>query len=75
MRLTVAMSSGEKYLAFRIMRRAVPEKYEARSEAGASQRSLAKEYGVSKSAIAAIMQGELYGWCTDEKRRNDFGRM
>lgn len=43
--------------------------------AGASQRSLAKEYGVSKSAIAAIMQGELYGWCTDEKRRNDFGRM
>lgn len=25
--------------------------------------------------IPAIMQGELYGWCTDEKRRNDFGRM
>ena len=28
-----------------------------------------------EEAIAAIMQGELYGWCTDEKRRNDFGRM
>lgn len=27
-------------------------------------------------ACCAVINGELYkGWCTDEKRRNDFGRM